>query len=505
MNKIREFFERYNFIFLAALAVLFIHSRYKYLGEISYYLHIDELEAAYESICLAFFGTDSSNTGLHLVFTGLGKGHSAVPVYLGAILMRLKGGLFSIKLYRLISVAGGLFGLLFSYLVIEKLTGKKTYAFLEALLVTTLPVFFIANRACVEDYFYLYIVPAAVYFLLRGGAIGKLYPWLISGCLFALIVLSTKTAYITVPLFMIGSFLYLALYRRCTIREAVCFFTPAVLCIAALAVEGNWYLNMHFAAFRVNVMNIKALLWDDSHPFNISSTFGTMYVFSIPVIIVGVYVTLKKVYISIKNKVFEPMVLIWELLIVVLGCGLFTDKADIQAVNALYFSISVLLTEGLVYISENLRFSYIIAVAAYIITFGFFTHYYYENFNSEVNNSADHDTGVVIDKSVGEAYKATAKLFPDKQIGIITDDFAGRNLQIALYAGADPTDYAVFKDKNSYSFGNVSVNPEGDTDLSGNTVYIINEYEHRELIDDLTSRGWGNLFLKEYTVCFMHQ
>ena len=103
MRKIEEFFEKYNYIFLAAMVFLFVHSRYKYLGEISYYMHRDELESAYQALCLSHFGP-VPGTGIHLL------------VYLGAIIMKLKGGLFSLKLFRLISVAAGLFGMIFSYL-----------------------------------------------------------------------------------------------------------------------------------------------------------------------------------------------------------------------------------------------------------------------------------------------------------------------------------------------------------------------------------------------------
>ncbi len=502
MKKVKESFEKYNYAFLIVLSFLFVYSRYKYLGEVSYYLHIDELETAYESMSLALFGTDSSLTGLHLVFPGQGSEHGALLVYLGAVLMKIKGGFFSLKLFRLLSVAGGCFCLVFSYLTAKIISGKKIFAFFEAVLVTTLPVFFITNRTGVEDYFFLYIVPAAVYFLLRGCVTGKMHLWLISGFLFAGTLLSGGITYIAVPVFLVAVSAYCFLIRKSGVRELVTVMAPVVLCLAALIIEGNARLNIHFASFMSNSANIKALLWDDHHPFNISSSFGTIYVFSIPIIMVGAAASGRKVIVSAKKRTFENYVVVWIFLITIMICSLMKENADIQTSCSLFFALSLLITEGIIYISENLRYSYIIVTVAYLMTFGAFTHYYYENFNSEVNNSSDHDLGIVVDQSVGEAFKATAKLFPDKEIAIITDNFAGRNLLLALYAGANPADYRNFKDKNNYAFGNVLVNPEGDLDFSGNMVYIINQSEHQDTVDEFTSRGWGVLYLKEYTLCF---
>jgi len=302
--------------------------------------------------------------------------------------------------------------------------------------------------------------------------------------------------------FLVAVSAYCFLIRKSGVRELVTVMAPVVLCLAALIIEGNARLNIHFASFMSNSANIKALLWDDHHPFNISSSFGTIYVFSIPIIMVGAAASGRKVIVSAKKRTFENYVVVWIFLITIMICSLMKENADIQTSCSLFFALSLLITEGIIYISENLRYSYIIVTVAYLMTFGAFTHYYYENFNSEVNNSSDHDLGIVVDQSVGEAFKATAKLFPDKEIAIITDNFAGRNLLLALYAGANPADYRNFKDKNNYAFGNVLVNPEGDLDFSGNMVYIINQSEHQDTVDEFTSRGWGVLYLKEYTLCF---
>ncbi len=491
MGKIVNYFEKYNYLFFAALAVLFVHSRYKYLGEICYYMHIDELKAAYESYCLAHFGTGVSMSGVNL------------PIILNALLMKLKGGLFSLKLLRLLSVAGGLFGMFFSYLVVIQLTAKKKYAFLEALLVTVLPVFFIAQRTGVGDWYSLYVIPAAFFFLLRGGAIRSIRTFAVSGVLFALILFTGETSVLPTLVFLIIAAVYLVLVRRTSTGEVAALVVPPIIGAGVIAFTGGFTFQSGLANIWHNIINIRALLWDDTHPFNVSSAFGTIYVFSVPVIVVGVVVSLGRVIGSIKNREYDHSIILWLFIIAVLICDLMTPNADIKATAPLFFAISLLITEGLIYIVQNLKGTYIIVLAVYFISFWAFTHYYYENFNSEVNNSVDHEQGVVVDKSIGEAIKSTMKTLPDSDISVISDDFEHRNLMIALFAGASPAEYEAFKDEESFTFGKVSVNIGEDADMSPNTVYIINQAEHQDIIDNLTAMGYGNLYLKEYTVCYM--
>ena len=491
MRKIEEFFEKYNYIFLAAMVFLFVHSRYKYLGEISYYMHRDELESAYQALCLSHFGP-VPGTGIHLL------------VYLGAIIMKLKGGLFSLKLFRLISVAAGLFGMIFSYLFTLQITGQKKHAFLEALLVTVLPVFFISQRAGVEDWYFLYIIPAAFFFLLKGIGSEKIYLLVLSGLFFAAALFTNGIAVYTVPVFLIAVSVYLIMLQKAGIRQILALMSlPVAGTVVKLIAEGMRF-ELHLTGFIPNLMNIKALVWDDSHPFNISSTFGTIYIFSVPVVLVGIFLSVGKVIRAFKSRKYDVDVILWIFALTVTVFTLMTDNADTQTSCAVFFVVSILITEGLAYISDSLKGSYIIVIAAYLISFWAFTHYYYENFNSEVNNSADHEEGIVVDKSIGEAVKTSLKMLPDKDISIISDDFASRNLMIALFGDVSYDEYSRFKDDDSFTSGKIRVNADNEFDTSGNSVYIINQAEHQDIIDNLTAQGWGNLYLKEYTVCFMH-
>lgn len=492
MSKIESFFEKYNYVFCAVLAVLYVHSRYKYLGEISYYMHIDELKSAYESYCLAHFGTEAFGGGINL------------PVILSAVLMKLKGGLFSLKLFRLLSVAGGLFGMLFSYLVVLQSTGKKKYAFLEALLVTVLPVFFIAQRTGVGEWYSLYMIPAAYYFLLRGCAIRSICSYAAAGIMFALILFTGNTAVFSTLVFLVIVTVYLMLLRQMKTKEVAALVVPPIIGVAVIAFTGGFAPRIGISNIWYNVTNIRSLLWNDMHPFNISPIFGSVYVFSVPVIAVGAVVSARRMIGSIKNRIYDHSVILWLFIVAELICDLMTPDADIQTSAPLFFAVSLLITEGLIYIAQNLKVAYVIVLAAYLLSFWAFTHYYYENFNSEVNNSVDHEQGMVVDKSIGEAIKTTMKMLPDSNISVISDDFEHRNLMIALFAGATPAEYESFKDEDSFSFGKVSVNSGEDVDTGGNTVYIVNQAEHQDIIDNLTAMGWGNLYLKEYTVCFMH-
>ena len=448
IEKAKEFFEKYNLIFLAALAGIYIYSRNKYLGETSYYMHIDELRAAFDSLSLAH--------GESLHFSG-----ASLYVLIGALAMKLKGGLFSLKLFRLIAVVFGLIGMIFSYLTVYEMKKDRRSAFLEAVVVTTLPVFFTFERTGIPANMFLYIVPVSFYFLIKGMA-------------------SEKN------------------------RKMLYFGISAAVFAMILFLSGTGRLAPGFSNVPENVMNFVRIFWDDGHPYNISSMFGTIYVFSIPVLIVGVIVSIASLVGSIKKKTVDANVILWIYTVVGLLVILHANKADVRTAGFMFFAISLFITEGLTYICEHLRFAFIIEAAVYLVCFFVFTGYYYENFNSEVNNSADHEAGIVVDKSVGEAVKASLKELPDKEIVVITDDFIGRNLMIALYGGATPEELDKIGDKEEFSFGRITVTNTPDPEAASYKAYIISQYEHQDAIDALTNSGWGCIYLKEYTICFMN-
>lgn len=427
IDRISEAFEKYNLIFLGAVIAIYLVSRYVYLGEICYYMDIDELGSAIDSVKIA---NGSENI----------MQHPSVLVIAAAMIFKVKGGLFSLKLYRLISVAGGLVSLIFSYLTVKEMTGQKKYALLEALLCATLPIYFISSRTGVSAYMTLWLAPAAFFFLIKA-------------------MNSKKRPYYAV---------------------SALFFIAVILTILG---EDH---KMGFSNIPTNILNIKSLVWDDSHPFNISSTFGTIYSFSVPVLIAGIIISVKKTAASIKNRTVDANVVLWIYTLVMLFTSLLTKDADTRSACGLFFAASLFICEGLIWLCENIKGVIIIELAVYLICLKVFAGYYFENFNSEVNNSSDHEAGIVVDKSVGEAVKASLNLFADKQIAVISEDFEGRDLMIDLFGNS-----------------NVRIGKDEDPAIDGSTVYVINQTEHQDIIDYLTSQGWGNLYLKEYTVCYM--
>ncbi|MCR5686426.1 MAG: glycosyltransferase family 39 protein [Lachnospiraceae bacterium] len=486
MKKAEEIFEKYNYIFLIPLLILYLYTRFQYLGEICYYIHADELEAAYEAMSLAHYRT-------------FGPFHNDLLVILGAATMMLKGGLFSLKLFRLLSVLAGLFGTAFSYMCVLELTGKKKYAFLEAVVVITLPIYFISQRAGVGEYLFLEIVPAAYYFLLKAAGSSKRLYYILSGILWGLIILTGSSAYFIVPVFLTASLIYLIRSKKTSLIDAAALIIPVLIFVPVLFVLGHESMNLGFGNILANIKNFKAVIWDDLHPFNVSSTFGTVFIFSIPLMAVGAVISVADTVSSVKRKEYSFGIILWIYILTVIISDLLTKDADLQTGCSLFFAVSLLLAEGMIYISKNLKWTFIIEIAVYLICFRIFTYYYFENFNSEVNNSTDHEMGIVVDKSVGEAVKAALRLIPGKEIAVISDDFEGRNLMIALFGDASPEDCRNFMDLDEYSFGNIRVVNEYTEDDS---IYVINQAEHQDIIDSLISAGWGCVYLKEYTVCY---
>lgn len=491
MKKLEELIEKYALILMIPVFAVYVYTRIKHLGEMSYYLHIDELRSAFDSMTMAHHG---------------GKGEFYAPslfVLVNALFMKVKGGLFSLKAFRLLSVAAGLFGMIFSYLTVHLLTGKKKYAFLEAVIIASLPVYYISQRTGMGAYLFLEIAPAAFYFLIKGIDTGNKKLFAVSGIFWGLILLTHGQAYLIVPVFLAAALIYLIVSKKIDIKDAGLLVIPVAVCALLLLVTGTNNPQLSFANIPQNFMNFKGMFWDDDHPYNISSSFGTIYVFSVPVLIVGAVISIGKMITAFKNKTYDVSVILWMLAVISFLIDLMTKNADISTTNCLFFITTILIMEGLVYISENLNGAYLIELLTYVICFVVFTYFYFINFNSSVNNSTDHEQGIVVDKSVGEAVKESLKTMPDKDICIMSDNFEGKDLMVALYANATREDYEQIKGKEEFSFGNIRAVSDEEIDMSGNTVYLINQAERQEQIDKLTESGWGNVFLKEYVICYM--
>ena len=502
MKKAGDFFEKYNLIFLILIGGVYLFTRIFCAGEIPYYIHIDELQEAYEALCTACYGTDSTGALPGVYFNGFTNGHSAFLIYMGALLIKLRSGSFSLKLFRLIPAFGGLFGLVFSYLFVWKQTGKKKNAFIAAVLVLSLPVFFVSERNFTEDFLCLSIIPAAFFFLLWGIREGKALLFLFSGLLFSLTMFSSQKTLLIIPVFLIFTVLYLIFTAKSGKACVAALCVPVIISLSVLCLSSGIKLDLSCAKLMANIPGIRKLFWDDGHDFNVIPGFGTIYFFSVPVIIPGIVVSLKKAADSFKNKTFEEYVPLWILLIVGLITGLLSSNPGTGVSCPVFFTITILIAEGIIWICDKVKGVLPAVICVYLLGLLVLCQSYFVNYNSELNHSKDHEEGILIDKSAGEALKAALKLFPGKKIAVCSGDFEGRNLLIALYGGASPSDYRDFCDKDSFSFGNIRVNPEEDTDLSGGSVYVIDQGTYPELIDAFTSGGWGIMPLKEYTVFY---
>lgn len=490
MKKAEELFEKFNIFLLAATAVIFFYTRWQELGEICYYMHADELRDAYAAMSISKYGTGSVQTAPSLY------------VFLCALMFKVKGGLFSLKLFRLLSVAGGLFGMVFTYLTAMVMTGRKRFAFLTSIVITALPVLYISNRAGMGEYMFVYIIPSAVYFLLKGISDHRKVSFVLSGILFGLILFTSPVASVFIPVFTVATVLFLVISKKMSYRELSLLALPLMIMYVFAAVLGL-DPQVSFSNVADNFVNLKSIVWDDNHPFNISSAFGSIYVFSVPVLILGVIISFSKVLSSLKKKEFNPEIILWIYTVVSFICVLISDRADLVRANHVFFAAVLFIAEGLTYLSDNIKGTLIIEVAVYLICLRMLSSYYVENFNSEVNNSPDHEIGTVVDKSVGEAVKSCVSVFPDKDICVITENFEGRNLLIAVYYGADPAYYGEVKDADEYSYDRIRVCLEEEFDMSGDSVYVINQFEHQDIVDAFASLGWKCIYLKEYTICYL--
>jgi len=497
-----EFLKKYNPVFLIPLAGIYFFTRLFLITEIPYYLHMDELQEAYEALCLAVFNTDSTGASSPLFFNGLGNGHSAFLIYLGALALKLKSGGFSLKLFRLIPVAGGFFGLVFTFLFDRLFTGRSKAALTGVLIYVTLPLYFISQRNYSEDFLPLSILPAAMFFLLYGIKRSKIWAYFVSGLVFSLTLFAGRNTLLFIPVFVLLSLIYLFITKTIKPGQAAALCLPVLISLILLVFSSGSRDYIGFSYVITNIRRIRRLFWYDGHDFYGIRVFGAMGFFSVPLLLTGAFISLKRAFDHIKKREFDREGLIW--IFIISGfTSLFYENAGLNVSSPLFFALTVLMTEGLIFIGDNLKGAFPVFAAVYILGLSLLCQYYFVNYNSLLNHSTDHSKGILVDKSCGEALKAAMKMYPDRKVTVFSGDFEGRDLLIALYGGASPYEYRAFCNKETSSFGNVSVNPEGDFDLSGATVFVIDQAAYPDLINEFSSQGWGTMYLKEYSVFYI--
>ena len=378
----------------------------------------DGAMAAVDALALAKYGTDRFGTFMpaHLYAWGYGQ-MSSLLSYLMAILIKVFG--FSTTIIRtpqlLVSIAGGIF----FYMFMGDTFGKKI-GLIAAIFVAINPWHFVQSRWALDCNLLPHFFIAGVYFFGKGLKDKKRNIY-ISMAFFALCMYCYGITIYTIPVFLVATAIYYYLKKKLTIKDILISIAiylsiswPFILTIMVNYFKWNT-IHLPFITIQYFPDSVRAedIIFFTSHPLrqlliNISClehitiiqsndaiwnnipNFGTMYRFTTPFAILGLWMLLKHKYDDNQGLVIFTVLLgIWV--------GLTTNYVNINRLNIIYYGIMMLSTIGIYEVITSIKHTkwlligiYTFAFCAMIVTYftsyaNYISYAFYDGFGDAIH------------------------------------------------------------------------------------------------------------------------
>lgn len=499
---------RVRFIVLGIIAVLFVATRLYKLDTVPFGpdgLHIDEAEAAYDAVCIRDWGVDQFLVKFPPYFRGYGGGQNALYTYLAVIVLKfLPMSTFSFRLVAVLCAIPAFFSL---YDLSYRLFQRWSYAVISISLMTIFPVYLMSEHWGLECYLFLSLVIISMDFLVRAVQESKLRCFVLSGVFWGISLYTYAISWPVIPIFLFMALVYLIYVHNVYLSQVISLGIPTILfgiplfiqllvmteIIAPFSLPFMDFFPTDF--FRVSEMSLSnipynimhssyALLVQDGLIYNAVPQFGTIYYVSIPFMLIGGVHAVFNTYKAIRARQMNCWYFIVMFYLVGRFITLCIDDPNINRMNHIYFPLLLFTVLGIKWTIEKLKNQLPIKISIlflYAISFLFFAGYYYSESGFEA------DTAASIWRAPTQMGKTLAEL--ENQVGedytiwVIANEGYDNPLMFALYTETSPYDY------NKGKFRGCEMGVPNELDLSGRTVYFIDEDLHH-ITDYLESVGF---------------
>ncbi len=399
INKKLVYFmdNKYNLIFVLIL-IVFAFTRLYNLAGVPQGINLDEAATAYNAINIAGYGVDRYLNPFPIYFLNFDGGQSAMYTYLGAILVKIFG--YSLFLIRIPAVLFGLLTLIFGTLLAKEIGGKR-FSVLIALLITICPYFLMASRWGLDCNLMLGLFTVSIYTLLKAIKCGKIKLYILSGILFGLTLYTYALSYIIIPLVLLGIVIYLIYTKKLNIKQFLAFSIPlfvlAIPLILVVLINAGIINEIKTAFFTIpkmedtriseisivnifeNIKNIGNYLTNDPLIYNAFPRFGTLYLFSIPLVLLGIFIALKRGTLALKTKKFDNYMYINIIFVMLFLCLLFVKDGlvVINKGNAIFICLVIFLGIGVFKVMQFLKNYGFVIIIIYLLAFTYFVYFYF--------------------------------------------------------------------------------------------------------------------------------
>lgn len=380
--------------------------------EIPLPFNVDEAGAAYDAFCLANYHTDRFLYRFPVYFVNFGGGQNALYTYLLAVLMKLFG--YSILIVRLPAILLSLASTLVLFLLTRREHGNTASLILLALF-CILPFSIMHSRWGLESYllFPMMIFSLAmVYLAIKKGTVVW---WVLSGCVFGLTLYAYTVAYLLLPLFLGLLLLYLLSIRKIDLKKMSALMCPVMLAAIPLLlmlavnygfideIRTRFFSIPRFPYYRAGDISLKQifvnlgfseqnifynLFVNDHCAYNIIPKFGSLYYISIPLLIYGFFVTLKKNLRTIRNRAVSFDLLMTLLFFTAFFVSLLYESINANRACVIYLPLIYYTAAGIFEILKKSKAAGLALGAVYLVLSGLFFRYYFTEFPETIKNDS---------------------------------------------------------------------------------------------------------------------
>lgn len=491
-------------------------------------IHIDEAGMAYDAWSLAHYGVDRFQMPYPVYFTNFGGGQNALYTYLCMMFIKIFGGDVNILLMRLPGITINLLAYLAGVYLIREAYGKR-WSIAGAFLLAILPYFIMQCRFGLESNLLVNMLTISVTALWIATKKEKKRFYLLAGVLWGITYYTYAISYIANTAILLVIFLYyfaLSKEKIKVIQNWICLFVPVILLGLPLALMlavnqfnlPQFQIGMFtitklpkYRGGEISLSNIKTnlplmfetLFLRDWLPYNAFDHYYTMYVFSIPFIILGLCVSLIETVKKALKKEKSLVVIFTCIFLCYFLTGLLIggDYVNVNKINGIFFAQFFMLVTGLRCFIRLIKKkfprcatgAFAAILAAYVLAFLSFAGYYFGEFAAEhVSFFADAYTDCI--KELESRGKADKMLYIDQYM-------------IYYFIGQDISPYeAPFKEMGPNAYEYLSVvgylyDDAYESVYAGNAVLIC-QSDDEEVCELMKEHGVEEQFTCGMYTCF---
>ena len=474
----------------------------------------DEASIGYEAYAVSNYGIDRNGNSWPVFLEAWGSGQNALYMYIIMPFVKIFG--LTVFAVRLPMAIIGCISLFVMYRLLKECKNQKI-AIIGLIFLCICPWHIMKSRYGMESNVFPDLALWATYIFIKGLKSQKSIGIYISAILFGLCAYAYGTSYYFLPIFLISLLLILIKNKKINIVQSVIFLgiifiisSPIILMLIINTfnlkeiklgiftiprLEENRYEYLTVLSSK-NVLEtiltnfkesaLMLFLQNDGFCANALSRYGIIYLFSIPITIIGMINSFRKK---------EDINLIFNIWFIVSFILMFICEPNINRMNILYFPIIYYTIIGINELDENFKWARFILLFVYMISF--------VNFQIEYYNTDFTETFTFV-QGVENVIEYTQKIEADKIY--FEYSFKEPYIYVLFYNKEDPNEfYITVKYKNGMKqfnsvmgFNNYIFSMPEKLDESQNDAYIIRKSKEDNY--EINENIWYKVYIDDFVV-----